>query len=771
MEKINIDLNNLFNLSYNFENLKLLLTSISKNQDIFESRLKDLDEKMIGNSKIINELKEKEEKKNSEENQEIDKKLSKEAELQEKMNYKLCQENQNQLSELNNKITVLENYIKSLSIFIPSFPEDKTKTLNEILDINKLDINNNKEGIKEIKNDVSSIKNNLEELTLKVKDFDVYSIFKGMSDNSNVDISKVLIEALDKKCQERFKFQDEKIKDAQREVIGIKNETINIKNNSSLDKRNINLIKEQLLKIQNDIESNHKNNNEKINKHKKEIETIKEKDIQNTEDINGHFNDINEVISKLEKEVKNLSKDDKKNKTFNIDLLTKKQKNDIVMDSEIFIEFKDNISKILGNLDRKYQTLLSDIKTEYFQNELNNIKLELNSKKQIEQEFYEIKLQSQQFNELFESVKDDNHNIQVDMKKLRENMSDLNKKYESMILKSMNLGKDNQKSDETKENEYNDILRRLDNYVEISIFNEFIKEQTKFSEKLKKDFESYKHFYDEIIEALKKAASVQDLKSLEEYFIDLLDEFKDRTNKLYPKKSDMNKNFKSIELQIRQLYEYILKKDGHAESWLIAKKPLGGCLCASCENYIGDIKENNEKVFWNQMPDKDINPNSSRIGNGFSRILNMVQINQEMRNESPFSKKDFGENVNNELDNRNDNKDDLQLIEKKNMSNTVRNNISNTKFKETSMNNKRTNTNIQGLRKNSLSQEDLKFGLTSNECLNAFKEMKNKKMNNILPPIIHNNDAKENSLCVEYNEENKDNREGPKVMKIIRKKK
>ena len=31
MEKIDIDLNSLFNLSYNFENLKLLLTKISKN--------------------------------------------------------------------------------------------------------------------------------------------------------------------------------------------------------------------------------------------------------------------------------------------------------------------------------------------------------------------------------------------------------------------------------------------------------------------------------------------------------------------------------------------------------------------------------------------------------------------------------------------------------------------------------------------------------------------------------------------------------------------
>ena len=45
MQKINVDLNSLFNLSYNFENLKLLLTNISKNQDLFENKMKELEKK------------------------------------------------------------------------------------------------------------------------------------------------------------------------------------------------------------------------------------------------------------------------------------------------------------------------------------------------------------------------------------------------------------------------------------------------------------------------------------------------------------------------------------------------------------------------------------------------------------------------------------------------------------------------------------------------------------------------------------------------------
>ena len=45
MQKINVDLNRLYNLSYNFENLKLLLTNISKNQDLFENKMKVLEKK------------------------------------------------------------------------------------------------------------------------------------------------------------------------------------------------------------------------------------------------------------------------------------------------------------------------------------------------------------------------------------------------------------------------------------------------------------------------------------------------------------------------------------------------------------------------------------------------------------------------------------------------------------------------------------------------------------------------------------------------------
>ena len=439
------------------------------------------------------------------------------------------------------------------------------------------------------------------------------------------------------------------------------------------------------------------------------------------------------------------------------------------------------------------QALNSEMKNEFFEHEINAIKMELNNKKPTQQEFYNLNVQVQQFSELFENMKEDNSNLLSDMRKMRDTVSFLSKKYETVILQALNINKANEQSDEYKNKEKNTILAKFDEYVEISIFNEFIKEQTRFTEKLKKDFDSYRHFYDEIIETLKKAASVQDLKNLEEYFVDLLDEFKDKSSKLYPKRSDINKNFKSVELQIKQIYEYLIKKDEQSENWLLAKKPLGGFSCASCETYLGDLKENNEKVFWNQLPDREqITTNTNKIGNGFSRILNLVNINKEIKKDNLFSnnltkadygdyKKDINQKKNScgtgvggkevkTLDNNNTNNTNKQYM---NITLTNNNNEK-TIIKDFTFHNNVSNTNYSSLPKNSLSPEEKKFGFTSTDDMNLFKQLKNKKYNKGLPPINLNKDDSNmkdiNLSAGDYFENIKEIKEVPKVMKIIRKK-
>ena len=841
MQKINVDLNSLFNLSYNFENLKLLLTTISKNQDMFENKIKDIEKRIKDNTKSIEQiltgeidlnkqanldninnfiieqsakpptpkndilnLDELNLNKNEEKSQR--KKEIKEMDFEKNMediyNYRANKENKLLFNDIDHKILLLDEKIKLLYNFIPSFPEDKTKTLNDILDEYQIHINNNNYDIKEMKDKTNKMKNQIDEMLIKVNEFNVYDIFKDISDSGgDIEASKILIQALDRKTQERFKFQDEKIKNDEQETLKIKTEITNLKNNSSFEKRNLTTIKEQIIKLQNEIDLNRKSISEKITKNEDEIDSVREKELQQLENMNNQIKDLNKQINNLsniiqmmkeekekEKELKKKEEEDEEN--------IASQKIDVsnLVSIDKFNEFRESLLKKLNSLDRKFQNLNSEMKNDFFENEINAIKMELNNKKPTQQEFYNLNVQVQQFSELFESMKEDNNNLQTDMRKTKDTISFLTKKYETVILQAMNVNKANEQNEEYKNFERNTILTKFDEYVEISIFNEFIKEQTKFTEKLKKDFDSYRHFYDEIIETLKKAASVQDLKNLEEYFVDLLDEFKDKSNKFYSRKSEINKNFKSIELQIKQIYEYLNKKDEQGDNWMLAKKPLGGFSCASCETYLGDLKENNEKVFWNQLPDREIinpntNINNNKIGNGFSRILNLVNINKEIKKDNLFSnsltKADYGA-YKNEINKKKYSgpgglSEPVTLENNKQYMNITLNNNNNedrkTIVKDLNTNNNITNTNYSSLPKNTLSQEDMKFGLTSTDNMNLFKQLKGKKFNKALPPINLNKDDSNmkdvNLSAGDYFESNKDIKEikeVPKVMKIIRKK-
>ena len=816
MEKIDIDLNSLFNLSYNFENLKLLLTKISKNQDIFESKIKGIEDKL--NNIQLNPPKEVIEKSEKPEKSIFDSNPMKITRDFQK--FKTKREIKSDFNDYDNRIISLENKIKLLYNFIPKFPDDKSKTLNNILDEHQMNIDNNLSNIKEIKEKFEKMDGTINNLSVKMNDIDIYGIMKDIQfSGGDIEASKILVQALEKKTEARFKFMEEKIKNDEELAQKMKNEIVNLKNNFTIQKNNLLILRDEMIKLQNEVDSNKRNTLETIKNNENEIENMKERENKNLESINNEFKNIKmnfieyktgndtDLISQKDKEENKMFKtEDSEMKKSEKDTIKETTK-ELVTESErdkseerdkvnmsinridqshfvsqsTFNDYKELTQKKLNNFERRIQAIISQIKNDYFQKEIAALKNALNSRKPTSQEFYDLSVQVQQNSDFYDAIKEENSNMKEEFKKINDNVATLLKNYEILMMKTSNNSYGNNNMDNLKERDKITILSKLNDFVEVSVFNEYIKEQTKFSEKLKKDLDSYRHFYDEIIETLKKAASVQDLKSLEEYLLDLLDEFKDRIHKIYPKKSELNKNFKALELQIKQLYEYVIKKDENSENWLLAKKPIGGFSCASCESYLGELKENNEKVIWNQLPEREIiSTNTNRIGNGFSRILNLVNVpKKENISPSKIIKPDYGA-FKNELQSKNSDiidETNQKLENSKYMNITMIKNGDEEKniFKDFSPGNK-TKTNFSTKQKvTSFSQED-KFRLTTTENVNLFNEMKNKKAKKGLPPISMNKDdsnVKEMNFSSLF-EEIKDNRNKdsiPKVMKIVRKKK
>ena len=80
-----------------------------------------------------------------------------------------------------------------------------------------------------------------------------------------------------------------------------------------------------------------------------------------------------------------------------------------------------------------------------------------------------------------------------------------------------------------------------------------------------------------------------------------LEEFKIGTTKKFADKNEVTKNIKYLDAQVKHILDVYVKKIEKGENWLLAKKPIGGQYCASCENYIGDLHDTNQHVAWNKI--------------------------------------------------------------------------------------------------------------------------------------------------------------------------
>lgn len=156
----------------------------------------------------------------------------------------------------------------------------------------------------------------------------------------------------------------------------------------------------------------------------------------------------------------------------------------------------------------------------------------------------------------------------------------------------------------------------LDNskYMEVNAFNEFNKIYKADLENSKRITEELSRYIDDIIAALKTKAGDKDMKNLEDYLLSKIEELKLNSHKKFADKMDTSKNIKYLDAQVKHIIDVYIKKMEKGDNWLIAKKPVNGYACASCEAYIGDLQDNNNQhIPWNKYPVRDPNDKSYRV--------------------------------------------------------------------------------------------------------------------------------------------------------------
>ena len=425
-----------------------------------------------------------------------------------------------------------------------------------------------------------------------------------------------LITKLESKINNKMKMNDERLSKIEQNNFKSQKEIQNIKNAQDLNKRNINMLKqsnENMITNLRILESKIKNKGPELEQKLLEIEQKESKIIK-------------KEIEKEKENVLILDSPKKEEKERKDSYISESRKSEPQIDLENNEKIKEIISKI-SDLEISVKKIPNQLGIE-------QIKLDVNTLKSAIRNFALI-------NDLKES-KEKEEDIQKQLNFLKEQFEDFisnNADHEDLqnIKRKMELL--NSKVHESEEN-YQLLSNRLnidtknktnvtstDKYLETIIFDNFKSQIIKEFSSVNDNFTHLRRLVDNILESLKNKPSYRDIKALEEEIMLKYEELKVASNKKFAERIETTKNFKYLDTQIKNILQIYIKKEKRSENWILAKKPITN-LCASCEAYIGELKDNNSYQPWNKYPLKDQNDKVYRLGNGFSKMLQMVQLDE-----------------------------------------------------------------------------------------------------------------------------------------------
>ena len=418
-----------------------------------------------------------------------------------------------------------------------------------------------------------------------------------------------LISKLETKLNTRMKTIEDRLNKLEESNFKNLKEMQNIKNAQDLNKRNINNLKQS----NENLITNMKNIENKINNLVPKIE----QKIQETE----------KIIKKEKEEIKEktpIKEEKEKEKTDSI--LDISRKSEPQLDLENNEKIKEIISRI-SDVERDVKKLPNQLGIEQIKLDISALKSGIrnfalvNDLKESKEKEEDIQKQLNFLKEQFEDYISNNADHE-DLQNVKRKMELLNSKTHDL---EENFQLMNNKLNISNKNKTSTISN--DKYLETQIFESFKNQIIKEFSSVNENFTHLRKLVDNILEALKNKPAYRDIKALEEELTLKYEELKVASNKKFAERIETTKNFKYLDAQIKNILQIYIKKEKRSENWLLAKKPITN-LCASCEAYIGELKDNNSYQPWNKYPMKDPNDKVYRLGNGFSKMLQMVQLDE-----------------------------------------------------------------------------------------------------------------------------------------------
>ena len=571
------------------------------------------------------------------------------------------------INELKDKIELLEknqNQMKEERLTRRITKREKEKDINDIKD-NTKEEKDEKEEKKEKEGDINHIKDKAErEIIIINKDKDNKENEKDDKANQNITIINGPPRKEETIINEPINAESKTIN-----IYDTKTKTkttatpLNLENYNNLEKQllvldeKINVLNEKLEEIEqitdnntNDIDKN-KDGISELKKKVKKLEKIEHIAIQNPQSENNQEetkqeeltknldednelleNKLNELENKIMKDIEQKLKELEKNKS-DIDLIKElnsgKEKLKEISDN-IYIEI-NRIKKKTGEIENNLKNLMSLSDTKLINEKIKMLEQELeeyatkNDIRRVLGEVDKFEKELMKSNSILMEQKDINNKNRDEINKLTATFESLKQNFGTLnnLLENNSLAK---------------LIENLnilsDTCVQKEEFEKQIKAINKKLTDLQMDVNEHNRNFGEIMPKIENIVDINELKKMQTKIDDLMTQNMSGTNNKSLNTEEIIKNIKSIEAQVKLFMKKLEsekdKEKYQNENCILASRPVGGFKCASCETYIGEIKESNAFLPWNKIHGAE---RPYRLGSSFSRILQGLNIEP---NFNPF---------------------------------------------------------------------------------------------------------------------------------------
>ena len=546
---------------------------------------------------------------------------------------KLIKENTDRIKtvdrNLNNKLVSSFSKLKKEITNLDSKNDEDHKVMKEKIDglYRRLYDNNDK----------------MDGIIVKTAALDTLSMFKD-SGNGTVDAAKTMVKMLEEKINKKIEIIEKNTKNEENneDNLNLQYKIDHLETLVNNLNKQIELLKRNKGLNQNDLDNAIRGLKDLIDKNNNDILTLIEELSKKLKDGQIAGDKMDELLQKLKsekhEEVKHVPEkiiyksDEKENMEINKKLEDLKER------------IKD-LNKKINEKDIYYNNALKDQIQDI--NELKKKIEEINAKldkKITKDDLREINNTLAEHSDEIKYLEDKISELNEGFLKLAENNSNFVNRLENMTHEILELKKIKVKGVDSKPID-------LTKFVDENKLKEILKPYKKSIDILMQERDSLYNRVSDIEEKIKLLETKERVNKLDE---ELNEKINDILNKLrkYLEKSDFNKIIKNIEIQLKLLSDNQHNKD--ADSWILAKHPLGCFNCATCEANIKNMAPSNEYLPWNKYP---IGERQYNIGQGFSRLLQRISNDSAYKNErKEFSPdNDINNNLYNSMTNINGN--------------------------------------------------------------------------------------------------------------------